>query len=277
MTSLLPFALMLMQVGIDPNGGRVPGIPEELRNRPPRNPASDAAPAPAPPPARLTACLDAAQAGPAAAIAQAQTWLADASGLDRAHAGHCLGVARAESGLWRDAAAAFAAARDAVPQGNTRYRARLGALAGSSALAAGDAAEALAALDAARGEAGAQGPLAGQIAMDRAQALVALDRPAEAALALGEARVALPSDPQAWLLSATLSRRQGELVAAQAQIEKAAVLAPRDPAVGLEAGVIAALRGDAAAARQSFESVIALAPESEQASAAKAYLAQLAP
>jgi len=277
MTVLLPVALMLMQVGIDPNGGRIPGIPEELRNRPPRDTVSDAARAPAPPPARLTACLDAAQTGPAAAIAQAQAWGAEANGLDRAHAGHCLGVARAESGQWREAASAFTAARDAVPQGNSRYRARLGALAGSSALAAGNHAGALAALDAARGEAGAEGTLAGQIAVDRAQALVALGRLAEAALALGEARVAVPSDPQAWLLSATLSRRQGELVAAQAQIEKAAVLAPRDPAVGLEAGVIAALRGDDTAARQSFESVIALAPESGQARTAKAYLAQLAP
>lgn len=277
MTSLLPFALMLMQVGIDPNGGRIPGIPEELRNRPPRNPASEAAPAPALPPARLTACLDAAQADPTAAIPQAQAWLADANGLDRAHAGHCLGVAQAESGRWKEAASAFITARDAVSQGNSRYRARLGALAGSSALAAGNSAEALTVLDAARGEAGAQGTLGGQIALDRAQALVALDRPAEAALALGEARVAIPVDPQAWLLSATLSRRQGELAAAQAQIEKAAALAPRDPAVGLEAGVIAALRGDDAAARQSFESVIALAPASEQASAAKAYLAQLTP
>ncbi|HEU4820927.1 MAG TPA: tetratricopeptide repeat protein [Qipengyuania sp.] len=278
MTLLLPFALMLMQVGIDPNGGQVPGIPEELRNRPPRGATPEArTPAPAPPPAKLTACLDAIQTSPANAAERASGWLASAQGLERAQAGHCLGVAQAESGNWSASAASFASARDSVPAANTSYRARLGALAGNAALAAGDAAKALALLDAARGEAAESGGMAAEIALDRARALVALNRPAEAMLALGEARAANPGDAQAWLLSAALSRRQGDLVSAQAQIEKAATLAPRDPAVGLEAGVIAALAGNDGAARQSFESVIALAPESEQAAAAKSYLEQLQP
>lgn len=276
MTSLLPLALMLMQVGIDPNGGQVPGIPEELRNRPPRKATPDAAPTPAPP-ARLAACLEAVPSSPASSVETATAWLAQAKGIERAQAGHCLGVAQAESEEWSAAAASFAAAREAVPASNAPYRARLGALAGNSALVAGDAAKALALLDAARGEAGGTGALAGEIAGDRARALVALNRPAEAALALGEARAANPGDAQAWLLSATLSRRQGELAAAQAQIEKAATLAPRDPAIGLEAGVIAALGGNDAAARKSFESVLTLAPESEQAAQARAYLAQLKP
>lgn len=278
MTVLLPFALMLMQVGIDPNGGRAPGIPEELRDRPPRNATPDAAtPAPAPPPAKLTGCLQAVPGSPASAVQTATAWLAQAQGIERAHAGHCLGIAQAEGGDWPAAAATFVAARDATPAGNANYRARLGALAGNSTLAAGDAARALPLLDAARSDAGRSGRLAGEIAADRARALVALNRPAEAALALGEARAASPADGQVWLLSATLSRRQGDLASAQAQIEKAVTLAPRDPAVGLEAGVIAALDGKDAAARLSFESVIALAPESEQAARAKAYLAQLQP
>ena len=277
MSMILPIAVMLMQVGIDPRGGQVPGIPEELRNRPPRDATASAPPTPAPSPAKLSACLAAVPSGPASAIETATDWLASASGIERAQAGHCLGVAQAESGDWQAAAASFTAARASVPAGNTSYRARLGALAGAASLAAGDASTALALLDAARGEAAKSGALAGEIAVDRARALVALNRSAEAALALGEARAAHPNDAQAWLLSATLSRRQGDLVSAQAQIEKAATLAPQDPAVGLEAGVIAALGGKEAAARLSFESVIALAPESEQAAAARAYLAQLNP
>lgn len=277
MTTLLPFTLMLMQVGIDPNGGQVPGIPEELRNRPPRGAAAPATPTSAPPPARLASCLAAVPSSPASSIETASGWLAQASGIERAQAAHCLGVAQAESGDWSAATASFTAARADVPTSNAAYRARLGALAGSSALAAGDAAGALALLNAARGEAGGTGALAGEIATDRARALVALNRSAEATLALGEARQANPDDAQAWLLSATLSRRQSDLVSAQAQIEWAATLAPRDPAVGLEAGVIAALGGKDAAARQSFESVIALAPDSEQAAQAKAYLVQLKP
>jgi tetratricopeptide (TPR) repeat protein len=277
MSMILPVAVMLMQVGIDPRGGQVPGIPEELRNRPPRDATASAPPTPAPPPAKLSACLASVPSGPASAIETASDWLGSASGIERAQAGHCLGVAQAESGDWQAAAASFTAARASVPAGNTSYRARLGALGGAAALAAGAPAEALALLDAARNEAGKAGALAGEIAVDRARALVALNRPAEAALALGEARAANPGDGQAWLLSATLSRRQGDLAGAQSQIEKAAALAPRDPAVGLEAGVIAALGGKEAAARLSFESVIALAPESEQAAAARAYLAQLKP
>lgn len=277
MTSLLPLALMLMQVGIDPRAGQVPGIPEELRRRPPRKATPDAAPAPAPPPAKLTACLAAVPGSPAGSVETATAWLAQAKGIERAQAGHCLGVAQAESGDWAAAATSFTAARDAAPASDAAYRVRLGALGGNAALAAGDAAKALALLDAARSEAGSAGALAGDIAADRGRALVALNRPAEAALALGEARAANPDDAQVWLLSATLSRRQSDLAGAQAQIEKAAALAPRDPAVGLEAGVIAALGGNDAAARKSFESVIATAPESEQAGQARAYLAQLKP
>lgn len=278
MPMLLPLALMLMQVGVDPRHGQVPGVPEELRTRPPRGASSGArAPAPAPPPAKLAACLDGVRASPAGALEEAESWFAEARGLARAQAGHCLGLAQAETGAWAAAGASFAAARNAVPAVDTAYRARLGALAGDATLTAGDPARALTLFDAAKGEAAASGALAGDIAIGRARALVALGRPAEAALALGEARAATPGDAQAWLLSATLSRRQGDLTAAQAQIEKAAGLEPRDPAVGLEAGVIAALRGNDAAARRSFQSVIALAPDSAEAGTARTYLAQLQP
>ena len=78
-----------------------------------------------------------------------------------------------------------------------------------------------------------------------------------------------------WLLSATLSRRTGDLKSAQAQIETAAGLAPSDPAVGLEAGVIAELAGNDDAARKSWNAVVALAPDGSEATSAKAYLAQI--
>lgn len=278
MTILLPLALMLMQVGIDPNGGRVPGIPEELRDRPPRKATPDSPrPTAAPPSAKLKACLDEAGASPASAIADAAVWLDGAKGTERAQAGHCLGVAQTENGEWAAAAASFATARDALPAGQNRYRAQLGLIAGAAALAAGDAARALTLLDAARRDAAGMTALVNDIAVDRGRVLVALDRLAEARLALAEARAADPADREAWLLSATLSRRDGDLVSAQSQIEKAGTLAPRDPAVGLEAGVIAALAGNDASARRSFESVVLLAPDSHEAKAAKAYLAQLEP
>ncbi|MCA1661228.1 MAG: hypothetical protein LC648_03285, partial [Novosphingobium sp.] len=83
--------------------------------------------------------------------------------------------------------------------------------------------------------------------------------------------------PLAWLLGATLARRQGDLAAAQRQIEVAGSLAPKDPEVGLEAGVIAMLAGNEAAARKAWESTQAVAPGSKAAQTATGYLAQLGP
>ena len=273
------------QVGpFTPPGAREASpLPPELRNRKPRVKAPPPAPAlPAPPvPERaggeLRACLDLAASDPAAAEQSARGWLETAQGAARADAGQCLGVALARAQAWDDAAAAFLAARDAVPPDAHARRARLGALAGNAALAGGEGATALAALDPAASEAQAAGDaaLGGEIAIDRARALVALARAAEAEAPLAAARAALPGNAQAWLLSATLSRRLGKLAEAQAQIERAAELLPVEPAIGLEAGIIAVLAGRDEAARKSWASVIAAAPESDAAAAARGYLAQL--
>jgi tetratricopeptide (TPR) repeat protein len=239
-----------------------------------RQPAPAATPQPAPPPSELDNCLAGVSADPLAAVDAAQAWLAKAKGPEAAaQAGHCLGVAFGRLERWDEARAAFLQARDASGAGVER--ARLGAMAGNAALAGGDAQAALAALDAAHADAANDKPLAGDIAIDRARALVALGRDGDAASALGEARVALPANPQAWLLSATLSRRMGKLTEAQTEIEKAAELLPIDPEIGLEAGVIAMLSGREEAARKSWQSVIDAAPKSDAATTARGYLAQL--
>ena len=157
-------------------------------------------------------------------------------------------------------------------------RARLGAMAGNAALAQGAFEQALTTLDLARNEASGAGDirLTGEIAIDRARALVALKRNDDAAKALVEARTTAADNALAWLLSATLSRREGKLAEAQAQIAAAAELAPRDPEIGLEAGVIAMLAGNEAAARRSWQSAIDTAPQSQAATTARGYLAQLA-
>lgn len=269
MPILLPFALMLMQVGPDPMGGRIPGVPEELRDRPPPRKAT-------PEVTTVTAldtCLTTAASDPAKARALAEEWVARTKGAQRAAGNHCLGVAAANSGDWTTASAAFLAARDEVEE--QRFRARMGALAGSALLAQKQATTALEVLDRARADAAGDAVLGAAIAADRASALVALDRLADAGAALTEARALAPKDAHVWLLSATLSRRRGDLAAAQAQIEQAATLDARDPAIGLEAGVIAALGGRDEAARQSFRSVIAAAPGSPEAKAAQGYLDQL--
>lgn len=272
MSLLLPVTLMLMQVGIDPRSGQVPGVPDELRDRPPRGAAPST---PAPVRSAIETCLTTARSDPAKARALAEQWIARTTGPQRAAGNHCLGVAAGNAGDWAAASAAFLAARDGAAE--PRFRARMGTLAGSALLTQDKPAEALVALDIARGEAANDAPLGGEIALERAVALVQLKRGAQAGAALAEARRLRPGDANAWLLSATLARRQGDLAAAQQHIERAAALDPRDLAVGLEAGVIAALGGREAAARRSFESVIAAAPDSAQAATARTYLAQLKP
>lgn len=228
---------------------------------------------------RLDYCLDQATSSPIDAIDDAETWRDAVQGAAQAEPDLCLGSAHARLEHWIEAEQAFLAGRDAAGDSNRLMRAKLGAMAGNAALAQGAFERALAPLEMALADARAASDLrlTGEIEIDRARALVALKREVEADTALIAARTSSADNPLAWLLSATLSRRQGKLAAAQAQITTAAQLAPRDPEVGLEAGVIAMLAGNEAAARLSWQSAIATAPASEAAATAKAYLAQLGP
>jgi len=230
---------------------------------------------------RLAVCQAEARSDPATAMVTASTWLGEAQGAGRSAPQQCLGFAYTSLLRWEAAESAFLAAREALPLGDRAARARLGAMAGNAALADERPEAALAAFALAQADAtvAGEGELAGLIAADRARALVALDRPAEAAEALAAARRGAPQDAGVWLLSATLSRRQGDLAAAQGQIETAAALAPASvalaPAIGVEAGLVAALAGQDEAARASWRSVLDSAPGAPEAEAAREYLAQL--
>ncbi|MFM5918078.1 MAG: hypothetical protein ACKOOL_11185 [Novosphingobium sp.] len=276
-TLLLPF---LAQVG---PGGTLPQapLPERKAKAPtvvsqPANPLS-AAGRQSP---ELQNCLKLAMENPSDAIDEAEAWLAAAKTMsDKAGAQQCKALALTRIDGWAEAGALFLAARDNTPANEAGERARLGALAGNALLVAGDTAAALIALDHAHGDAHSANDhqLNGVIQIDRARALVALGRTAEAGAALEEARAEVPDNSQGWLLSATLSRREGKLAAAQQQIERAASLMPVDPEIGLEAGVIAVLSGRDDAARKSWLSVIAAAPNSSFAKTAQGYLDQLGP
>lgn len=272
--SFVASLLLLGQVGPAPALRLPTGLEDRAR------PAATApVPAPVMPRSRtaLEECMSAARSDPPGAVDMAEGWLAQAKGPEVAPAQFCLGSAQAALGHWDDAETAFIAGRDAAAASDTRLRAQLGAMAGTMALTQGEAARALTALDKAHDDAlaASDAELAGDIAVDRSRALVALKREDEAAVALVEARTATPKNADAWLLSATLSRRQSKLAEAQAQIETAAQLDPVDPAIGLEAGVIAVLSGRDEAARRSWQSVLTAAPESEAAKTATDYLAQL--
>lgn len=272
MSLLLALAL---QVGPNPMGGAMQGD-EFVRDRPSRADAQRA------PDAELTSawfagCLDQLEEDPARAHAMAQIRRTETTGTDRVLANLCLGTAASRLGLWDDARAAFAAARSETPDDETRARARFAALAGSAALAGGDpgGAEGLLALAEADARSVKAAPLEAIAATDRARALVALGRSAEALTALATATTRAPERAEGWLLTATLLRRLDRLAEAQAAIEQAATRDPRDAEIGLEAGVIAVLGGRDAAAEASWRSVIDLAPESPQADTARGYLAQL--
>lgn len=231
-------------------------------------------------PARLQDCLELAMLRPADAIDVAEAWLADAKSMsDRAHAKQCKAMALTRIDGWAEAAAMFLAARDETPAHESSERARLAAMAGNALLVTGDQTGALAALDAARADANEarDAKLGGTVQIDRARALVGLGRNDDAAAALTEARELVPDNAQAWLLSATLSRRMGKLSEAQAQIERAAGLMPVEAEIGLEAGVIAVLSGREDAARKSWQSVLKAAPGNEAAKIAQGYLDQLGP
>ena len=225
---------------------------------------------------KLATCRDTATSNADEGVTMATDWLSGAKGAERAEAHLCLGYAYTQSQAWGLAEQAFLAGRDEASD-NVLTRARLGTMAANAALAAGGAVRALAALDRAQADAASakDAAMTGAIATDRARTLVALKRNDDAAAALADARKATPSDETAWLLSATLSRRMGQLAQAQAQIETAAKLAPLDPEVGLEAGVIAVLSGREDAARRSWQSVLVASPQSDAGHQAAAYLDQL--
>jgi Flp pilus assembly protein TadD len=274
-------ALLLMQVGPNPSGGAIPGVPDELRDRPPRasNEVTASAIEPSPRGDSLRRCLALAASEPEDALDFANGWRQAAdSELELAQSSHCLGLALVRLERFDEARRIFEVASAEAPGELPAYRARLAGMAGNAALADGKPATAEPLFAQALSEAtrSADAALIAGFQIDRARALVASGRAEEAVAALESARAADPANAKAWLLSATLSRRLERFDEAQRQIEQAATLDPRDPAIGLEAGVIAALAGRDEDARKSFESVLAVAPGSDEAARATAYLEQLA-
>jgi tetratricopeptide (TPR) repeat protein len=220
---------------------------------------------------QFTECLDLARTDAPSAITDASLWAQQGGGY---LAQACHGFALANDFKFDLAAPLLTeAARGAEAKQDPRA-ARFWAQAGNAAIANDQSADALTALDRALATASINAEKA-DIEVDRARALVTLNRPDEAVTALGNARQLGPENGTAWLLSATLARRLSKLPDALAFIQTAASLLPRDAAVALEAGNIAIAAGDEIAARKQWEQVIAIAPTSRQANTAQAQLAAL--
>ena len=152
-----------------------------------------------PAPRNQSGCLGAVEANPQKAAELARNALHDALGRERVRAGLCLGVALINLEQWSEARAVFLEARDAAETSDYTSRARLGAMAGNAALAAGEPGQAIAALAPAATAAKMAGDTAliASIALDRARALVALKQPQEAMNSLLEARTVQSDNAQA--------------------------------------------------------------------------------
>ncbi|HKY81873.1 MAG TPA: tetratricopeptide repeat protein [Sphingobium sp.] len=221
------------------------------------------------------ACLDQAIASPDQAIAFAQKWRIEGGSF---YARHCMGFAYARAERWAPAMVAFEQAADeAERSGEMAQSARLWAQAGNAALAAGDAAKARASFDAALARGLPEGLEKGETHLDRARALVALGDIKAARDSLDVALTQAPQDPLAWLLSATLARRSGEMKLAQAHIARAVQLSPDDASVALEEGNIAVLTDHPDIARSAWGRAVKLAPQSAAGKAAADNLTRLPP
>jgi tetratricopeptide (TPR) repeat protein len=218
-------------------------------------------------------CLDLARKDAPSAVTEASLWTQQNGGY---LALACHGFALATDFKFDLATPILTEAAKGAEEKRDPRAARFWAQAGNAALANDQSGDALATLDQALAIAAANTEKA-DIHVDRARALVALNRSDEAITALASARTLGPENGTAWLLSATLARRVNKLPDALTYIQTAATLLPREPAVALEAGNIAIAAGDEAAARKQWEQVIAIAPSSRQANTAQAQLAALGP
>jgi len=187
----------------------------------------------------------------------------------------CLGSAYAEQFNWTAATKAFAEAAREAEIAKDKRADKYWAQAGNAALADSQAVTAVEYLNAALVRGTLEGLAKGEVRLDRARALVALNNYAAAKAELAQVHELAPQDPLGWLLSATLARRMDDLELAKADIAVAAKLAGGDPAVALEAGNIAYAAGDAVNAKSYWEKTVEMDAKSRSAKVAKSYLAQL--
>jgi len=222
-------------------------------------------------PPRFAECMDLATSDPAAGQANAMKWRGEGGG---ALARQCLGVAYANQARWDAAAAAFEDAAREAELAKSPKVADYWVQSGNAWLAAGNAVRARSAFDAALATASLTGLALGEAHLDRARALVAAGDMEGARGDIDKALAEAPGDPLAWLLSATLARRQGDLKRAAADIAEALRRSPDDVSVQMEAGNVAATAGDEANARTAWARVIELSPGSPAAENARRALAQ---
>ena len=207
---------------------------------------------------RLQRCVALAESDPEAARAEAGRWrIAGGRFLARG----CAGLAFAAEKSWPSAAGEFEDAAREAQLAKDAGAANYWAQAGNAWLAAAQPAKARAALDSALTAGTLTGLPLGEAQLDHARALVATGDLESARTDIDLALTNAADDPLAWLLSATLARREGNPVRAKKDIGEALKRAADDASVQLEAGNIAALAGDEPGAREAWGQAARLAPD----------------
>lgn len=202
---------------------------------------------------RYSQCVTLVGQDAVAAIAEADAWRIAGGGL---LARQCLGLAYVAAERWGPAALSFEqAAREAEIQRDGRA-ATLWVQSGNASLAGDDPAKARIAFDRALALPVLSDPMRGEALLDRARAAVAANDAVSARKDLDAALKLVPQDPMTWLLSATLARRQTDLVRAATDIAEASRRAPDDPAIAYEEGNIAFEQGALDRARDSWQRAI---------------------
>lgn len=222
--------------------------------------------------ARYQACVALAQQDPARAEAEAIAFQGAGGGIP---ARHCRALAQLAGGKPAAAADTLAEAAEAADASRNAFAADLWAQAGNAAFLAERNEEAARYLTNAIAGAGPYSPLRlASFHIDRARVRAELGQLAEARADLDQAIRLSPDDPAAWMLSAALARRQGDLGRAAADIERATARAGGDPDVLFEAGNVAAAGGDMENARRLWEMVQRLGPGTDAARLAGEALAR---
>jgi len=194
--------------------------------------------------ARFAACAQMAKDNPKQALIEAQGWATRSRDVP---ARHCLGLAYAVNEQWGPAAVAFDEAASTAQSNHDGRAASLWTQAGNAALAADDPTRARIYLDDALNSPVLVGQMRGEALLDRARADVALNDLATARTDLDAGMGFVSEDPFAWLMSAALARRQGDLDRATKDIAEASKRAPDDPDIGEEIAAIAAAKAAKAA------------------------------
>lgn len=219
---------------------------------------------------RYRECLALAQGDADTAIVKATAWRAAGGGVP---ARHCLALAYGSKGRFAEAATTLVGAAQAAEAERDSHAADLWGQAGNAFLLAGKSPEALGAFGSGIAVAGDEPVRLSLLLIDRARALVEQDRAGEARADLTRATQLDARSADAWLLLATLERRQKDLPAAEKAILAAAQREPGDPDIALEAGNIAGAQGRFDLARREWQKVVDGAPGSDAAAAAAKSLA----